>query len=147
METTVVYSGANLTSAYMASWRPEDDSIHVVLIDWALDGADVDYDLKYIRRTANGWTTPVTLRSWTLTGLDIVEQAARLCPQITNQPNGIVIYNVEYDSGDAEGQLNAYWLANADYHDPAVGNWTATTDIATGIDVVGCNAPEYWPAK
>ena len=142
-----VYTGTNLTDAYMASWRPEDDTIHIVLVDWDFDGENVDFDLKYLRRAANGWIAPITVDSWTIPIGDMEAQLLRLTPQITNQPNGIVINNVEYVPGAAEGQLNAFFLPNSLYHDPTAGNWVKTGDIAVGIDCRGCNAPEYWPAK
>ena len=137
----VIYSATTLTQDYMVAHNPVDDTIHVVLCDVNMEGTST---LKYLRRTRNGWSAAITLK--TLTSVDPTYHVPTW-PQITiDSFCNICIYYIDDDMvgvGDLCQFLLPYNLYSG-FATPA--NWTETTNVDDSADdILWCVAPPNMP--
>ena len=126
------YAATSLTANYKAAHNPVDDTIHVILVDTIVN-ANL---LIYMRRTANGWSSPITLAtggagesfSW---------------PQIAcDSFNQLMVYYIH------DGVLKSTKLTTALYSGFATpANWSTPKVIDDTAVIKHCNAlsnmPEY----
>jgi len=126
-----VYAATTLASNHKATHNPVDDTIHVILVDTIPAGNE----LIYLRRTANGWSDPITLQ--TSGALETFSW-----PQITcDSFNNINVYYIH------DGDLVNLLLPSADYADfDTPANWDKTTNVDDSADTIKhCLAIENMP--
>jgi hypothetical protein len=137
----LIYTGTSLTDYYDAVWLATDDTIHVVLVDFNIAG---DTYLIYLRRTPNGWSDPVILRTVDST---LTDKDSMVWPNISVDPmRGIFIYYIFIDdytttiphAADPGGDLCGLELLPEDYHDDYddPGNWIPYNDIDNSEDQI-----------
>lgn len=125
-----VYTATVLTDDYHATWLKIDDTIHVVLVDYSV-ASNATY-LIYLRRTPNGWTAPVTLR--TVDSNPGGASDTMTWPQICVDTLGNIFVSYIYMDNQfaATGDLCGYYLDAVDYSTYTVigaGGWIAHTNI------------------
>lgn len=157
LNNVIVYQATQaFTGQYSVCHRPEDDTIHIALIEYDQEFVDPGFPdepfllstarLKYFRRTPNEWTE-VLLETWSGSDIDgYLEQLNFVTPQITSSPTGIMVYNHEVASGSLVSNVKYYFLDTDGYDDPVTsGSWASGTMMSGTGSLVGIVAPRNWP--
>jgi len=136
----VVYIASDtLTHDYAVTHNPNDDTFHVVIVNY--DSVAAAYTLVYRRRTRNGWEEPLDIEILSMLSLPPM---GFCCPQITiDQHNNLRIFVIKKDFSVPRGDINSYYLPNIEYQyysNPLT--WANTTDIDdSSDDIVALDAP------
>jgi len=130
---SLIYSANQLDKNYHATWLPMDNTIHLVLVDMSV--APNATKLIYLRRTPNGWTSPITLL--TIDSSPLGDKDWISWPQITVDPYGnIFIHYIFSDDWTISfaGDLRGLYLDSSLYYNyDAPGNWSGHTNIDGGV--------------
>lgn len=144
-DSEIIYIATALTSAYHATWRYVDDTIHVALVDYNNAAPDSTY-LIYLRRTSNGWSAPITLLA--VDSRMMFDNDNLIWPNITTDVFGNILISYIFESTTgAGGDLEAYYLPASLYDDfDNLANWTSFTDIDAGVTpVIWAIMEDYCP--
>lgn len=137
LESALIHTATALTDDYHAAWLKYDDTIHVVLVDHDNVNPNATY-LIYLRRTPNGWSAPVTLR--TVDGSMGGARDELHWPQICVDTLGNMFISYIYvDFDGVQGDLCGYYLDKDDYNNYTVvgaGGWIAHANIDQSATVV-----------
>lgn len=150
-------SGFNTLIDYKAVCNFADNTIHIVTVEKFDDGnifTDIEWHLKYYRRDQNGWSSAVTVDTWTFDvmvaddGRAQVSQLLGTSPQITILSNNIRLRYLEAIPGDPANRDVREWFILWDDYDSytVVGNWSQNINLdGTSNDNKFVNAPGNHP--